>query len=232
VTPNDQPKDYTICAESRYNSDVYGTDATTVSSVYTFKDPGEPTVTRGYRIERDCNTTNPNGRVYCETSVTDAPRVTTARFFTEYFSVGTGGPVRNFALPLGPVSQVKAYNCIRFVSTDNPCSSQGAVVTADSGYPQYRTSVSYDSCKVRAETVNVTVNANANDYVKSAPIWLDQNNDVTAVRSQMVKAQVTVSFKNQLSGMSDVRMTLNCTDPVQPDPIPTPTPTPAPSPTP
>ncbi|WP_430868069.1 Ig-like domain-containing protein [Demequina aurantiaca] len=230
VTPNDK-KNFSVCAESRYDTVVYGSADTKVTDVYTFKDPGAPVVTRGYRISDDCSPSLSGGKLYCETVVTAAPRVSTAPFFTKYFSVGTGAPVDSFALPIGAAPQVKAYNCIRFVTTDNPCSTQGAVVTADTGYPEYRTSITYDSCKVNAETTNVVVAANANDYDVSAPTWLDQNGVPTAVKWDMRAARLTVSFKNQLAAVADVTMSLACTDLVAPpEPEPTPTPEPSPSP--
>lgn len=228
VTPNDKPKDYTICAESRYDSKIYGQDSTEVSQVYTFADPGAPTVTRGYTIDA-CD----DGGVSCTTTY-GAPEVRSAGGrFSVFYALGSGEPVSNFSPPSGSVQEVRAYNCIRFVDNDNPCSQDSAVVPASSGSAKYMATVNFERCT--ASDATVTASAHPNDFEKTETKWyLDdqgRNEAEAGVLWQRKFARVTVTFKGNLQGLPQWTSGLReCSDvplePVEPTPMPAPPPTP------
>jgi len=228
VTPNDKPKDYTICAESRYDSKIYGQDSTEVSQVYTFADPGAPTVTRGYTIDA-CD----DGGVSCTTSYS-APEVRSAGGrFSVFYALGSGEPVSNFSPPSGSVQEVRAYNCIRFVDNDNPCSQSSALVPPFDGSAKYMTTVNFVGCT--AERTTIQADASGNDFTKSKETWyVDRGFTETPPDMKWLRnfARVEVTFKGNLQGLPQWTSGLReCSDvPLEPEPTPSPTPDPTPAP--
>lgn len=228
VTPNDNPRNYTICAESRYGGQSYGLAQDGVSDVYTFRDPGAPTVNSGYSI-RQCEGSN----FSCVTKVRK-PDVQPERRFNVYYAIAPNGPVPDFVLPIGSMTSVKAFNCIRFLDNDNPCSASGAIVPAKPGSAKYPTQVDVYSCDIAEEKVRWAVNANGGDYSVSAPQWAsDRWGAGAADIYSRTHASVTVTFQNNLGGLDQwTSGWMKCDNPVDPPPDPTPTPTPTPEPTP
>lgn len=223
VTPNAAPKDYVVCAESRYASSIYGSAETTVAGVYTFTDPGAPTVGEGYLI-----TACAAGGVSCVTG-SESPTVQAAPGrFEVYYGVGGAAPAKAFKAPYGSLQTVRAFNCIGFLSGATPCSQASAVVPARDGSAKYGATVSFVGCT--ATDAAVTADANTNDYSTTSVTWYqDAAGTVPADPDEAWQrkfARVTVNFAGNLQGLpdwsSDVR---KCTDvPLEPEPDPDPDP--------
>ena len=227
VTPNVTNR-ATVCSRTRIGTLTYGRSAGVDVTMYPWVDPGAPTVTRGYRVSKDCD----GDGMSCSTGVTE-PQISLAGMppgVSLFYKFGSDNATTDFAnLPVGSAVDVSAFVCVVFDSSTTQCSTESASVPPDNGNAVYPTRVSVDVCRV-GDAPSLSVAGSTDDWSASWNLR-DENGDPTTDYSEMRTARVTVSFSGDLDGIHDWRSdTTTCTG--APDPTPDPSVTPSPSPTP
>ncbi|WP_062070651.1 Ig-like domain-containing protein [Demequina sediminicola] len=203
IEPN-RLTDYDLCAQSRWNEQTYGSTTTDINGVYAYRDPGAPSVDRGYRVANNC--TGIVNSPQCNADYTQMPSVRAAQGFSVFYRI-VGGPLIAAAnlnagsLPYGRTFDLTAYNCVDVPGVGQRCSQSGATVQAESGGPSHATGVAFTQCTVSDKDVNVTVNAAGSAWTLDSVQWLDSNGRVTDVDWEIRSAKVTVSFSGALTGL-------------------------------
>ncbi|WP_062210435.1 Ig-like domain-containing protein [Demequina oxidasica] len=204
VTPNEQPKNYTICAESRYNSDTYGTATESVEGVYTYVAPANaPTPRNGYSFGTSCG----RGGYSCENTLDRYPKYDPAeRNFTVRYGTGPKNAGDAPKPLLKEIPNINAYNCISFAGAEQQCADNGVKVTVDSP-TKYLMSAQFTSCWANRDghKAQYTIDANSNDYTVTEDWYVSKNGNQKSIDGMPWTfnfAQITVEFKGNLQGMN------------------------------
>ncbi|WP_084079447.1 Ig-like domain-containing protein [Demequina sp. NBRC 110057] len=235
IDPN-SAVDFTLCAESRWGGTSYGTSSQAVEDVYTFVDPGAPTVRSGYRVDASCDASSLGSQ--CDTQYERMPSVDNARGFSVFFRIDGGDLVAerdldSGDLPVGRPFTLTAYNCVDLPQVGRVCSDSGATVQPETGSPAYATEVQVQRCTVSDRSVDLTVRALGGDWSTTNVEWFDWWGNPTDVDWQIQRARVTVTFSGNLQAMQTwssgkVQCGGLVEEPEEPETTPTPTPTPEP----
>jgi hypothetical protein len=223
LTPNVANR-ITVCAESRFNGVTFAPADPKDVTVYPWVDPGAPSVTTGYRVDTTCI----GDGLSCSTSVT-GPEIDMSGLpptVEVLYTFDSGTPNADFStMPLGVVTEVRAFFCVVFDAGNSQCSESGTTVNPEPGYANYRTQVVVSPCAV-GEAPTVSVAGSPSDWTADWTL-LDENGVATSDFGLMRTAQVTVSFNGALQGIADwASDTVTCTGAPDPDPDPSVSPTP------
>ncbi|MDE0572064.1 Ig-like domain-containing protein [Demequina sp. B12] len=222
---------YNLCAESRVGSKGYGTSSQAITGVYTYQDPGAPAVNNGYGVSNRCE---PSNSARCETSWS-APSVQSApRGFELRYSHEGAPPQSSFSLAnaYGNVPSIRAVYCPTFLGTDAPCSDSSTAVGPADTTRSYPTEVTFVSCSVANESVNVTVAAQPGDYTTAVTWWEDSWSNTQGVELwNRNYASIEVTFTGALSGIRSWESSRKSCGDLVDEPAPVVTPTPSPTPT-
>lgn len=230
-------RDYDVCAESRWQSTVYGTTSLDVDGVYTYADPGAPRVNRGYDVDDTCARSGWN-RNSCETAWY-APEVERApRGFELRYIINGGTPTTTFTLAnsYGSRPSIKAVYCPTFLGSGAPCSDSTSTVGPVSEQRAYPTSVSFTGCTATnaGRSVQIGVAAQGGHYAVSERWFTQWGGGQQATELwESNYAEVTVTFSGALAGITPWESgRLDCQNSAtEPEPEPTDPPTPTPEPT-
>ncbi|MDN4491369.1 Ig-like domain-containing protein [Demequina sp. SYSU T00068] len=189
----------TVCAESRFDGDVYGRAPDASVTVTAFTDPGAPVLERGYQADSACVGTGSS----CSTALLRDPqwRALGARGAVLMYRGSDGVESETFGdvLAAGRPVEVIAYWCIDLAGGDRRCSEQTTAVTAESG-PPYRPTVALPSCTVGEEPAAVLGASPADVGLVYA--MLDGAGAPTTDPSEMRSVTVTATFVGALAGMA------------------------------
>ena len=242
VTPNEQPRDYTICAESRYDAAIYGTATDAVKSVFTYRAPASPPYKSwGYRFFDTCGG---NFSLACEADYRLPGYETLERGFDVRYGTSPSDAAgdSNADVLLGTFPDVNAYNCIRFGASAYRCADNGVKVETDTAI-KYRAGVQFISCKAYDDggevktSVDVPLRGIAGDYAITDEWFASAGGNEVAEPGKLWTykyARIKVNFQGNLQGVNEwTSARLKCDNPAtEPVVDPPPTPTPAPSPSP
>ncbi|WP_062077297.1 Ig-like domain-containing protein [Demequina globuliformis] len=204
-SPNEQPRDYTICAQSRYDSTAYGDATTTVTGVFTYVAPGSPPEKRsGYSFFDRCGT---NGALSCEAGYNNPHYRSVDRNFTVRYGTNPNDTTENTDVRVGEIPSINAYHCISFGGAPVQCADNGVKVATDSTV-KYRAGVQYQRCWADGggRDTEFRVEGNSSDYTVTEEWFRDQWGTRPAEDGKpwtFNYARIKVAFSGNLQGVRE-----------------------------